>query len=59
MRRLKTRGLTLIELMVGLAVMAGAALTGWFHYLRKGPLETPEEETTATDDGSSTQGEQS
>ena len=44
---------------VGLAVMAGAALTGWFHYLRKGPLETPEEETTATDDGSSTQGEQS
>jgi len=26
---------------VALAVMAGAAFTGWFHYLRKGPLETP------------------
>ncbi len=26
---------------VALAVMAGAAFAGWFHYLRKGPLETP------------------
>jgi len=30
---------------IGLAVMAGAAFAGWFHYLRKGPLEAPEDET--------------
>ena len=36
---------------VGLAVMAGAALTGWFHYLRKGPLEVPDEEGAATSEG--------
>ena len=27
-----------------LAVMAGAAFTGWFHYLRKGPMEVPGED---------------
>ena len=36
---------------VGLAVMAGAALTGWFHYLRKGPLEVPEEQGETTSEG--------
>ncbi|OJU91860.1 MAG: formate dehydrogenase subunit beta [Burkholderiales bacterium 66-5] len=30
---------------IGLAVMVGAAFAGWFHYLRKGPLETPEDAT--------------
>jgi formate dehydrogenase iron-sulfur subunit len=29
---------------VALAVMAGAALTGWFHYIRKGPMEVPEDD---------------
>jgi len=39
---------------IGLAVMAGAAFAGWFHYLRKGPLEAPEDETE-----DSTQGDRS
>ncbi|MCZ2103228.1 MAG: 4Fe-4S binding protein, partial [Burkholderiales bacterium] len=39
---------------VGLAIMAGAAFAGWFHYIRKGPLETPEDASA-----DSTQGEQS
>jgi len=34
---------------VGLAVMAGAAFAGWFHYLRKGPLEVPEDEEESID----------
>ncbi|MBS0505933.1 MAG: formate dehydrogenase subunit beta [Proteobacteria bacterium] len=42
-----------------LAVMAGAAFTGWFHYLRKGPLEVPEANEEYAADDSSTQGEQS
>jgi len=54
---------------LALAAMAGAAVSGWFHYIRKGPLEVPPEEedyvaTTAVDTASaastaSTQGEQS
>jgi len=39
---------------IGLAVMAGAAFAGCFHYLRKGPLEAPEDETE-----DSTQGDRS
>jgi len=43
-----------------LAVMAGAAFTGWFHYLRKGPMEVPEEDEEYADSPDSrTQGEQS
>ena len=45
---------------VELAVMAGAAFTGWFHYLRKGPMEVPEEDGEYADSPDSrTQGEQS
>ena len=42
-----------------LAVMAGAAFTGWFHYLRKGPLEVSDEdeEAAAAEAGQGTQGE--
>jgi len=41
-------------------VMAGAAFTGWFHYLRKGPMEVPEEDEEYADSPDSrTQGEQS
>ena len=43
---------------VALAVMAGAALTGWFHYLRKGPLEVPEEEEEYEGGTSGAKGEQ-
>ena len=44
---------------VGLAVMAGAAFAGWFHYLRKGPLEVSDEDeaTAAAEAQDSTQGE--
>ena len=44
---------------VGLAVMAGAAFAGWFHYLRKGPLEVSNEDeaTAAAEAQDSTQGE--
>ena len=43
-----------------LAVMAGAAFTGWFHYLRKGPMGVPEEDEEYADSPDSrTQGEQS
>jgi len=44
---------------VGLAVMAGAAFAGWFHYLRKGPLEVSDEdeEAAAAEAGQGTQGE--
>ncbi|MFO1179853.1 MAG: formate dehydrogenase N subunit beta transmembrane domain-containing protein, partial [Ottowia sp.] len=44
---------------VGLAVMAGAALAGWFHYLRKGPLEVSDEDEAlaAADAANPTQGE--
>ena len=44
---------------VGLAVMAGAAFAGWFHYLRKGPLEVSDEDeaAAAADAAHSTPGE--
>ncbi len=44
---------------VGLAVMVGAAFAGWFHYLRKGPLEVSDEDeaSAVADVEQSTQGE--
>ena len=44
---------------VAMAAMAGAALAGWFHYLRKGPLEVSEEDeaAAAAEAQDSTQGE--
>ena len=44
---------------VAMAAMAGAALAGWFHYLRKGPLEVSDEDEAlaAADAANPTQGE--
>ena len=44
---------------VAMAAMAGAALAGWFHYLRKGPLEVPEDAEATAGGATRTEGESS
>ena len=44
---------------VAMAAMAGAALAGWVHYLRKGPLEVPEDAEATAGGATRTEGESS